>query len=30
VVNDDADRATDEVVAILQGLPSANEGRTHP
>jgi len=30
VVNDDADRATDEVVAILQGLPSADEGRTHP
>jgi guanylate kinase len=30
VVNDDADRATDEVVAILQGLPSANEGRPRP
>ena len=30
VVNDDAGRATDEVVAILQGFPDTTEGRTHP
>ena len=29
VVNDDVERATDEVVAILQGLRPATEGRPH-
>jgi guanylate kinase len=30
VVNDDVDRATDEVVAILHGFPDTSEGRTRP